>query len=126
MEQTYVVAGYFASRAAAGRALALLNIGPTKHRLTAFSGVSVVAEPLERLASAWLRPDEWLLTVRLSEREARQVFELLQRSGEAVHVGWLSPALVQAVPADGASLRERWQWSLGVINSVLKRQIEQA
>jgi len=126
MEQTYVVAGYFASRAAAGRALTLLNIGPAKHRLVGFGSASAVTEPLERLASAWLRPDEWLLTVQLAEREARQVFELLQRSGEAVHVGWLSPALTQSVPPDGASLRERWQWSLGVISSVLKRQIDQA
>lgn len=125
MEQTYVVAGYFASRTAARRAMNLLGSRSFHHRLYAF-GDTGIARPLERLALAWLQPNEHLLAITCAEGDVEQFVEALQRSGEATYVAWLPPDLVAEYQmATPAPLRQRWLRSLAVVQEVLERQLQQ-
>jgi cyclic beta-1,2-glucan synthetase len=126
MEQTYLVAGYFASRAAATRVLALLGSGSLHYQLYEFGSARPKA-PLEAQAMAWLRPGEWLLLIPRLESQSKQTSELLQRSGEALHTTVLTPALIWPdVAFDSATLRTRWRRSIAVIQESLGRQIRQS
>jgi cellobiose phosphorylase len=126
LNQTYLVAGYFASRAAATRVLALLGVTSLRHQLYEF-GTTTGATPLETLALAWLRPGEFLLLLPTPEAESKQRAELLQRSGEALHTSILTPALLWPDMAFGAdTLRTRWRRSVSVIQAELDRQITQS
>jgi cyclic beta-1,2-glucan synthetase len=126
MNKPHLVAGYFSSRESAKRALRLLSLTSFSYRLRSFSSIKPI-DHMDAMAVAWLQPGEWLLTASRPEAEAKQINEIMIRSGETMGSIVLSPELLWNAPVPvGLPLRRRWARHLAVIQDTLARQVEQA